>query len=1202
MHTPTQGNILPDHVRYPGMFQLADPEFGRGRDIELLLGAENSAKILTGTRCDFMDKPSLFESRFGWIVMGAMKQNKEKGVEFSVMACNQECCELDQALKKWWAVEELSGDQELTAEEAECEKHFEETVERNLDGSFVVRLPVKSEDIRDQGSKKIAFQRFYQLERRFLGDNEMREVYVQFMKQYEELGHMKLMTTTEVIAERDRCWYLPHHAIHSQRTGTGGKFRVVFDASAKNKQGISLNDRLLIGPRIQDELVDLLLRFRMFRVAITADIEKMYRQIWMNERDTHLQRILWRESIHQPVREYALQTVTYGIASAPYLATKCLQRLAKENEVKYPKASEVLKKDFYMDDLLSGANSIEEAQKLQRELVELLHMGRFKLRKWASNELRVLTEIPVECRRLTPEQEWHEKVIIKTLGMYWNIRADVFNFGVENMSTSDKITKRVMLSKMCKTFDPMGWLSPVTIRLKVLLQELWRKKIEWDDVVPVEIARDWKNIGEELLEIEEIQIPRYVSGVDRGKCQLIAFADASKTAYAACVYLRSRDDQGSWQMSLLAAKTRVAPVKEISLPRLELCAADLLAKLYQVVYRNIAQYVEESIAFTDSKVVLAWLEADPYKWKTFVANRVARIVTIIPRENWYYIKSQENPADKATRGLKVKELKHMKLWWEGPVAMKREEWLDILKKGKVINETQEEVRIVSCISTEKEENKLLERFSSWNKLRRVMAYCLRFINNSRRTKAQRNYGGLSCQELSKAMRVIYILVQKESYELERRSLSQSRGITYKSKLAQLSVFLDDDGIIRVGGRLQEAKGIMFEQKHQIVLPKHHRVTDLIVRYYHEKGFHAGPQLLQAVLRERYWIIGMRDVTRKCVRKCVVCVKNKANVNRQLMGNLPEARVSHSKPFSNCGVDFAGPFTLRVMKCPRGRKQYKGYMALFVCFATRAVHLELVSDLSTPAFIAALKRFVARRGRCSDIYSDCGTNFVGTNKELKEFQKMIASNEFNSEIRAIMAEEEIRWHFNSPAAPHMGGLWEAGIKSVKHHLRRIVGETVLNFEEFYTILTQIEACLNSRPLTPCSSDPTDLSVLTPGHFLIGEAMTALPGKDYSIEKMSLTNRWQLCQQIIQHIWKRWSSEVISRLQQRSKWRKIQDNVKEGDMVVIRTSNYPPTRWLLGRIQKTYPGKDDLVRVVDIRTRQGIVRRPIGKIAKLPVDEG
>ncbi|CAG7719544.1 unnamed protein product [Allacma fusca] len=430
------------------------------------------------------------------------------------------------------------------------------------------------------------------------------------------------------------------------------------------------------------------------------------------------------------------------------------------------------------------------------------------------------------------------------------------------------------------------------------------------------------------------------------------------------------------------------------------------------------------------------------------------------------------------------------------------------------------------------------------------------------------------------------VAQLQSFGEELKSLS-TVGSVLKGKIATLSPFLDSRGLMRVGGRLIRAD-LPQDIMHPILLPKKHKLTELIIRQEHLINLHAGTQLLLATIQRKYWIMGARDIIGFWIRKCIVCTRHKAEMLNQRMADLPSFRVIPCRPFLKTGVDYSGPFMLRSTRC---HDSPKCYIAIFVCMVTTAIHIELVESLSTTAFIDALMRFVSRRGRCTDVFTDCGRNFVGAEKELK-FMKAKAHLD---QITSVLSEKEINFHFNPPGSPHFGGLWEAGIKSIKFHFKRVIGNTKLNYPQMLTLLTQIEACLNSRPMSALSSDPEILQPLTPGHFLIGDALTAIPEPDYATLPMSSLTRFQLRQKLVQAFWKRWSKEYLTRLQQRPKWWTTKTNLDIGDLVLINDERQPPMKWKMGRVIELHPGKDSLVRVASLKTAEGIIKRPIVKLS-------
>lgn len=419
-----------------------------------------------------------------------------------------------------------------------------------------------------------------------------------------------------------------------------------------------------------------------------------------------------------------------------------------------------------------------------------------------------------------------------------------------------------------------------------------------------------------------------------------------------------------------------------------------------------------------------------------------------------------------------------------------------------------------------------------------------------------------------------------------------------SKLLTLNPFMDNHGLIRIGGRLENAP-ISYDRKHPIIIPSSHHVTSIIIDKFHKETLHGGIALVLNAIRNRYWILNARRTISNKLHKCIKCARQRSVLSTQLMGNLPVARVSITKPFCKVGIDYAGPITIRTSTL-RNAKQQKAYISVFVCMATKAIHIELVSDLTAEAFLAALKRFVARRGLCTDIYSDCGSNFIGANRTLQSEYRKLTKLQHTTGTQFCTAQG-IRWHFNPPSSPHFGGLWEAGVKSIKYHVRRVLGNATCTFEEYVTLLSQIEACLNSRPLCYLPNNPDEMFVLTPGHFLIGQPLNAIPENESSSQPVLPSQRWKFLQQLLKQFWNKWSKDYLNQLQNRPKWKIMQQNIHPGEVVIVKSEQLHPTVWPLGIIEKVYPGKDGLVRVVQVRTKNGLFERPVAKLCRLPVDQ-
>lgn len=1169
--------------------KLADPQFHKPGKIDILLGADVYADIiLNGVIKGEPGGPIAQHTELGWILSGKIKYSREK---FNEINCMITQVDIDTQLKRFWEINEVLGEDNnhMTYEEKSCEENFERHTHRTNNGRYIVKLPTTNQILGQ--SRHIAIATLLQMEKRFARDAIYKGKYTEFINEYIALGHMR-----KVPANADQKMlsanYLPHHAVLKE-DGSTTKIRVVFDASRKTSNQLSLNDVSLTGPKLQSDLMDIILRWRKHKYVFIADIEKMYRQIMVSDHDRDLQRVVWRSDDSKPIDNYQLLTVTYGTASAPYLAIKTLHKLARDYEDRYPVAANIALKDFYVDDVLSGADTVTTAIESRDQLIKLLNKGGFTLHKWASNNKRILGDITATTTSDAVSLDFDNSTSIKTLGIRWKPQKDEFEFKITFKPATKALTKRRFLSEVSSLFDPLGWLAPCIIKAKILLQHLWTVGVGWDEKVPENIAETWATIRDQFQVIKDVNIPRWIKYTTGDKIEYHGFCDASEAAYAAVIYSKITQPDGTILITLIAAKTKVAPIKKVSIPRLELNGALMLAKLMKRIAKIIAINDAEQYLWCDSQVTLSWIKGHPHKWKTYVANRVAEIQTITQPLNWRYIKSNDNPADCASRGMYPSDILKHSLWWNGP------EWLtkpteeltpEPVKTPKVI----EEERKISClVSTGSDKNhlELLNRFSKFSKLRRVTAYICRFFNNARTTKAKRIYNALSVKELNDATELWIKLVQKYEFEAEYIQLSSNKAISHKSNTFSLNPFMDTNQIIRVGGRLKNST-LSEDVKHPIILPKNSQLSLLIINHAHERTLHGGVQQTVNLIRKKYWIINGRNAVRQQIHKCISCHRQRATTGQQLFGNLPAPRITISRPFSSVGIDYAGPIDVRVSK-GRGNKSYKGYIAIFVCLATKAIHIEVVSDATSMAFIAAFKRFVSRRGLCKNVYSDNGTNFVGADKTLRK-QLQLAEKECGE----LVANEGIQFHFIPPAASHFGGIWEAAVKSMKHHLKRVIGQTTLTYEELSTVLHQIEACLNSRPLCALTDDPDDIEALTPGHFLMGTAPIAVPDENLLDKNVNTLTRWRLLENLQQHFWKRWSNEYLTTLQQRPKWTNVTENVQPGMLALIKDERLPPTKWQLGKITKTSPGTDKLTRVMELKTQNGLMTRPLTKICILP----
>ncbi|XP_066582958.1 uncharacterized protein [Prorops nasuta] len=692
--------------------------------------------------------------------------------------------------------------------------------------------------------------------------------------------------------------------------------------------------------------------------------------------DRKYQNILWKTDSGE-LQAFELNTVTYGTGPVPFLSSRVLRELASTDGADFPLAQDVLLNSTYVDDLLFGAHDLKQLSSVREQLIALLAKGGFSLSKWAFNQPGTSPLEPTELHSFFEDPAGSSIV----LGIYWDYGDDSFRFRV-SPSSIGVLTKRILLSENAKIFDPLGWISPIVITLKQLMQSTWLLKLSWDEEIPEPVQSKWLKCYEQLCDLQVLSIPRWTGrSLTTRKRELIGFCDASELAYGAVAYERLTDENGHFSVHLVMSKTKVAPIKTTSIPRLELVAAALLVKLLDHVKTSLVGSCDAIRCYSDSQVALAWIAKQPVHWKTQT---------------------------------------------------------------------------------------------------------------------------------------------------------------------------------------------------------------------HLETLHGGLQLTLSTLRQRFWVVNARNLVKSCVHKCITCVRERAKLGNQLMGSLPAARVSRSFTFEHTGVDYAGPFSVKLHH-GRNAKAIKCYVAVFVCLSTRAVHLELVSRLDTEALLAALSRFISRRGKPAVMYSDNGLNFQGADAELKRAYQCAVEA---ARARKTDSFGEIEWKFIPVATPHWGGLWESAVKSMKHHLKRSLGVFVPNFEEMTTLLTKIEACLNSRPISRLHDDPESLDVLTPGHFLSGRALNSPPGFSTLDLRESSLNRWQTVTRITETFWKKWSSEYLHTLQNRPKWQNTNSEFGEGDLVLIKVPNNPPRMWTLGRILKLVPGVDGVARVAILKTAKIEIQRSLSQLSDYP----
>ena len=984
--------------------------FPRGEaPVDILIGADQWSKIIkSGVKKGRRNTPIAMNSRFGWFLSGptGIEKPKESSSNTSSNFARTKMIEDDTnfSLKKFWQLESLGivdDPQELSQEE-QFEKNLKFDGER-----YEVELPWKRNCPTLVNNRNIAMKRLINVESKLSKIPEQASMYKESINQYIKDGHARETTHNDNGA--DKVHYLPHHPVFRKDKSTT-KCRAVFDASAKNQEGISLNDCLLPGPALQPDLVSILLRFRFHRVAMMADVRKMFLQVKVALKDQNVHRFLWRNMNEcEVVKDYCMTRLPFGDICSPYLAIATIRYHAEINSEKFPKAAEVIQNDMYVDDCLTGAADETNAFTLHKDLVDVMDKGGFDLVKWTTNSRELLSRIPIQHR--VPDRIVcldSELEPLKALGISWDTEEDIFLFcqGNKLLDIPDPKTKRSLVSISSQLFDPLGFLSPFTIRAKILYQEVWLSGLTWDDFLPQEINKQWNKWKSELAELRKIRVScSFLDGLISNviEVQLHGFGDASVKAYGAVIYVRLQDSVGNVVAHLAMAKSRVASTKRVTLPRLELMAAFLLSKLIRFVLDSLKKDVTQYVCWTDSMVTLGWIHRPSISWKTFVANRVQTIQEKVAPDHWRFCPGDSNPADLVTRGKLLHDLAHNSIWWHGPkwLCEMEENWPSDIR-GQESDDLPESKKKSNCNVAFSRLNPSCvneDRIQRWTKLIRVTALvfkAVRLFNKSTKVTV------LTVEDLHEAEIYWCQEVQKECFPEDWYCLENGQPLPKISPLTSLSPYFDQTSkLIRVGGRLQFAD-LPEETKHQIILPSKHSVIDKLIAFTHEKrACHAGPETTLGILRERFWIVHGRRTVQRVISECLICRKQRISPVQQQMAPLPTERVTISPAFSHVGIDFTGHLILKSQsKGPKNLPHQKAYVCIFSCATTRMVHLELTNDMTTDEFLQAFRRMYNRRGLCNTLWSDNQTTFKKANKDITWMFEKLQSKSYQISGRRL----------------------------------------------------------------------------------------------------------------------------------------------------------------------------------------------------------
>ncbi|XP_055523114.1 uncharacterized protein LOC129717278 [Wyeomyia smithii] len=1192
---------------------------------KLLIGLDNlrlcvPLKLREGGKHD----PIGAKCRLGWSIYGCIpgQSAPQVFVNFHVAAAPSHDQEMNEQMRDYFTLESagvtVSNEKLESEEDKRANRILRETTRRTMDGSrFETGLLWKVDDPAFPDSYPMAVRRLEALERKLQKDPLLARRVRDQIADYQRKGYAHKASLAELTSvDASRVWYLPLGAVTSLKKPD--KVRLIWDAAAKVGE-TSFNSKLLKGPDLLTPLPKVLCQFRQFPVAICGDdLTEMFHQIRIPFPDCQSQRFIFRDKPTDYPQVYVMDVATFGSTCSPTSAQYVKNRNAQEFSTEFPRAAAAIVDKHYVDDYLDSFRTIDEAIEVVNEVKMLHTKGGFTLRHILSNKVEVLRGIGEVAEGGSKHLSLERGGIFESvLGMKWLPREDVFTYSFALRDDLRSVleqghipSKRKVVKVVMTLFDPLGLISFFLVHGKILIQDIWARGTDWDETISEDLYERWQQWTSLFPKLDKLRIPRcyFRSAIPKNtNClQMHIFCDSSGAAYACATYLRL-ETSSAVEVALIGSKTKVAPLKTLSIPRLEFKAAVLGIRMLETLQSYHSQLpISQRILWSDSSTVLSWIRSDHRRYNKFVACRIGEILTATDPTEWRWVPTKLNVADQATKWNSGPQLSTDNPWFRGPSFLfdSEEMWPVQRPITPTKVELHSESNLMCHFTTRVNVPIKISRFNSWTKLQRTVAFVFRYVDNYCRSKKQKplQRGALTQDELKRAEELLWKIAQKEAYPEELSILVESQGPPEKrhrsvhkpSPIYKTWPFLDDRGILRMRGRIGAAPYIPTEAKFPAILPKAHPITFLIVDWFHRRFRHVNRETVVNEIRQKFEVPKLRSLVEKVMKSCIWCRVVKAAPRPPVMAPLPKMRLTpFLRAFTYVGLDYFGPVYAKV-----GRSLAKRWVALFTCLTIRAVHMEVVHSLSTESCIMAVRRFVSRRGPPREFYTDNGTCFQGASRELKE-----EIDRRNHALAGTFTSAETSWKFIPPAAPHMGGAWERLVRSVKVATGAVLESARKPDDEtLETVILEAEAMINCRPLTFIPLESADQEALTPNHFLLGSSsgVKLLPMTPVD-NRSTLRSNWKLAQCICDEFWRRWVKEYLPVITRRCKWFEESENLAVGDLVLV-VGGTARNQWLRGRIEKVFPGKDGRVRQALVRTSTGVIRRPAVKLAVLDVTDG
>ena len=998
-------------------------------------------------------------------------------------------------------------------------------------------------------------------------------------------------------------YYIPHHDV-LKPDSKSTPLRIVFNSSAKFK-GHILNDYLAKGPDMLNNLMGVLLRFREEKEAFVGDISKMYHSISIPIPDQMTQLFLWRNLVEtiRP-KTFAMTVVNFGNRPSGVIALTALQRTAGMYKDVFPEASRIITQNSYMDDIMESTDKKEKLTELIKQIEDILHSGGFKIKEWVTTTHHKQDPTKANTDEKTVALADKEDQSEHILGMKWNPQTDKISYNVKLNFSSKRnnkhaepninltnvplklptiLTKRQILSQINRIYDPLGLISPFTIKGKIAMRRLWtyEEKIDWDDPIPNTLFEEWRDFFTEFKELQDISIPRCSKPNDSmGDPELIIFSDASTTAYGAVGYARWETSDGTFKSQLISSKNRIAPLKTSNIVRLELAGAVLGTRLRNFILKEARYNFKQIYHIVDSEIVKAMISKQSYGFNTFAANRVGEIQNGSDPSEWYWTPGKDNIADWVTRGKSPAQLQHDGIWQTGPLFLKypTEEW-PIVKETNV--STLPESKAIVMQTNAQVPETLFSRFNldRFSKLNILINTTARIIRLYRKYKKDGDKPAFELPDIYVSPNDAANAKQLWIIEAQRQMKPDITKGIYRSLKPQ-----EKNGILTVGGRCERWNEATYNKEEFILLPYNHRFSLLIADDIHKRNGHRGIAATVSIIRSQFWIIKANQLVKRIINKCVICKMKRLTLHSQIMSDLPIERLKPSPPFFTVGIDYFGPFTIRgeVQKRTRG----KCYGVLITCFTSRAVYVDLSRDYSTDSFLQVLRRFSTFRGWPNKIYSDNGSQLVAASKELKE----TISNIDEEKLIGFCASQGTTWKFTTTNAPWTNGVTESMVKSIKKALSVSIGEQIMEFSVLQTVMFEAAELVNSRPIGRHPTSPDEEAYLCPNDLLLGRSNRQIPQGPFN-ENANPKRRYEFLQNIVSSFWKRWTRNYFPCLIVQKKWHFEKRNLQRGDLVLMKDINSLRGAWRRGIIRSPIASSDGYVRKVIVTYKPTETSKPV-----------